>query len=85
MTTSASTVSRTAPAQDRVRQLQKELSLLQKATAILEAEFGVNPTEPRELGYALTKGVKELRVELAASGYRTEDRYNPFWSDCRRR
>ena len=85
MSTSATTASRTAPAQDRVRQLQKELSLLQKATAILQAEFGVDPAEPRELGYALTKGVKELRVELAASGFGPEAGYNPFWADCRRR
>ncbi len=72
-------------AQDRARQIQKELALLKKAAAILQAEFGANPLEPREMGYALTKGVKELSRELAASGFGPEARYNPFWADCRRR
>ena len=84
-TTSAVATSLLTVNQDRIRQIQKELGILKKAVSILEAEFGVDPMESRELGYALTKGVKELRQELRSAGYKQEDGYNPFWADCRRR
>ena len=72
--------------QERLRQLQKELSTLRRAAAILQAEFGADPTQPREMGYALCKGLKELQREYrACGGKEPEDRYNPFWSDSRRR
>ena len=62
---------------ERVKHLKSLLRAIDSLSAALAAEFGSDPADPCEMGYALTQGARELRQELA--------RYTPFHSDSRRK
>ena len=66
---------------ERVKHLRTLLRDIDRISAALADEFGSDPGDPCEMGYALTHGARELRQELS----RRTDRYNPFHSDSRRK